>query len=294
ETSVQAINQGNIFRFYQKPCPAEQLREGLRAGVRQFQLVTGERELLEKTLAGSLKVLIDAVSMNDPAALARDARLRGWVRMLRSLLADSQPWQIEIAATLHAIGKLAIPPEIFAKKAAGEVLSDYERSVIDRVPEFGRNLLINIPRMDKVAEIVRLQDRGFDGSGFPPDGPTGLDIPIGARVLRILKDLNEVCGTGPLTNASFALLERHKSRYDPNLYMNVKAIILDKNATAIQYIIEIPLSALSIGQVLQTDLCLTNGHLILAANTRISEIHLERLHVLRKLCTFIEPVRVST
>ncbi|MBF0130156.1 MAG: response regulator, partial [Alphaproteobacteria bacterium] len=134
ETSIQAINRGNILRFYLKPCPAEQLREGLRAGVHQYHLVTAEWDLLERTLTGSLRVLIDALSMNDPVAFAHTARMREWVRALGPALSLPKPWQIEIAATLHEIGRLAIPAEIIAKKASGEALSDLEQALIDRTP----------------------------------------------------------------------------------------------------------------------------------------------------------------
>ena len=68
QTAIAAINEGSILRFYTKPCPAEQLVAGLAAGVEQYRLVTAERDLFEKTLAGSIKVLADVVSMNDPTA----------------------------------------------------------------------------------------------------------------------------------------------------------------------------------------------------------------------------------
>ncbi|MBF0093165.1 MAG: response regulator [Alphaproteobacteria bacterium] len=294
ETSIQAINRGNILRFYLKPCPAEQLREGLRAGVHQYHLVTAERDLLERTLTGSLRVLIDALSMNDPVAFAHTARMREWVRALGPALSLPKPWQIEIAATLHEIGRLAIPAEIIAKKASGEALSDLEQALIDRTPEFGRNLLVNVPRLEKVAEIVLLQDRGFDGSGFPADGPTGEAIPAGARLLRILKDLSAACGNGPLTEAAFAMLERRRVQYDPRLLATVHVTLDAAFAALPQSEIEIPLAVLSVGQTLVNDLRLVNGHLILTADTCISEILLERLHALRRIYAFVEPIRVRT
>lgn len=37
ETSIKAINEGNILRFYVKPCPIETLREGLLVGVEHYR-----------------------------------------------------------------------------------------------------------------------------------------------------------------------------------------------------------------------------------------------------------------
>src|SRR5690349_3314098 len=58
-TAMEAVNQGNIFRFLNKPCTVDRLADALNAGVRQHQLITAERDLLENTLRGSIKVLTD-------------------------------------------------------------------------------------------------------------------------------------------------------------------------------------------------------------------------------------------
>lgn len=294
ESSIQAINRGNILRFYLKPCPAEQLREGLRAGVHQYRLIRAEKDLLERTLTGSLRALIDVLAMNDPVAFAHTARMRDWIKVLGPAIPLAKPWQIEIAVTLHPIGRLTIPVEILAKKNAGEALTDLERSILERSPEFARNLLANIPRLEKVAEIVALQDRGYDGTGHPADGPAGDDIPTGARVLKILKGLSEACGNGPLTEAAFTTMEHNKSQYDPRLLAAIHTVLDSAIALLPQSEIEIPLAVLSAGQTLVNDLRLANGHLILAANTRLSGVQLERIRVLRTIHVFAEPVRVRT
>ncbi len=48
-TAVDAINRGEIFRFLNKPCESDRLVAALEAGIRQYRLATGERELLEQT-----------------------------------------------------------------------------------------------------------------------------------------------------------------------------------------------------------------------------------------------------
>lgn len=51
-TAVDAVNHGRVFRFLAKPCEVEALAEALEAGVRQYQLVRAEKDLLEQTLSG--------------------------------------------------------------------------------------------------------------------------------------------------------------------------------------------------------------------------------------------------
>ena len=76
KTAVDAVNRGHIFRFLTKPCEIEALTQTLHAGLKQYGLVTAERELLEKTLQGSVKVLTEILSLLDPNSFSRAERLR--------------------------------------------------------------------------------------------------------------------------------------------------------------------------------------------------------------------------
>ena len=292
QTAIEAINQGAIFRFYTKPCPSEQLEAGLNAALEQYRLVTAERELLESTLTGSIKVLVDVVALNDPVAHALGTRLREWVRILTEEFRMPQRWKLEIAASLVSIGQVAIPPELTARKRQGEALSADEQSIFDQAPAAGRNLITHIPRLAGVAEIVYLQDRGFDGTGFPEDGPAGNDIPMDARLLKILKDLALATAGSELTKSAFADLEKRKSQYDPVLLSKVRTCLEALGRVAPSTSIEVPLATLRAGQQILSDIRLSNGHLILAANTQLSGAQIERLRNLRRIFQFIEPIKV--
>lgn len=293
QTAIEAINQGAIFRFYTKPCPTDQLEAGLNAGLEQYRLVTAERELLETTLTGSIKVLVDVVALNDPAAHALGTRLRDWVRILTEEFKMPQRWKLEIAASLVSIGQVAIPPDLVARKRKGEPLSAEEQSIFDQAPAAGRNLVAHIPRLAGVAEIVYLQDRGYDGTGFPEEGPAGNNIPPDARLLKILKDLALAMKVGSEVKAAFTELERRKAQYDPLLLGKVRTCLeaLGRQP-APEGFVEVPLASLRAGQQIMSDICLTNGHLILAADTQLSVAQVERLRNLRKIFSFIEPVKV--
>ncbi|MEO0036600.1 MAG: hypothetical protein RLZZ501_2623, partial [Pseudomonadota bacterium] len=217
QTAIDAINRGAILRFYTKPCPADTLREGIAAGIEQYRLVNAERDLLEKTLTGSLKLLVDVVALNDPGGHHLAQRLREWVRAIAVEMRMPSRWQLDVAATLINLGQVAVPPEVSARQRAGESLSEIERQILERAPETARTLLANIPRLEKVAEILYLQDRDFDGGGFPPDGPRGDAIPFDARLLHILKELALATEGGPLTAAAFTALDRQRGRFDPRL-----------------------------------------------------------------------------
>lgn len=62
DTAIKAINRGNIFRFFCKPCPPIELVNGINDGIAQFRLVTGEAEMLRQIQLTSraLKTLSEA------------------------------------------------------------------------------------------------------------------------------------------------------------------------------------------------------------------------------------------
>ncbi len=82
QTAMEAVNEGNIFRFLTKPCPPDKLAKALTAGIEQYRLVTAEKVLLETTLSGAIKVLTEVLSLTNPTAFGHASRVRRIVRKL--------------------------------------------------------------------------------------------------------------------------------------------------------------------------------------------------------------------
>ena len=98
ETAVRAVNQGKVFRFFSKPCTTEDLEVGLNAGIKQHDLITAEHELLQQTLSGSIKVLLDIVRLSDSTLVGNPVRLRDLARAVALELKVPMVWRIELAA----------------------------------------------------------------------------------------------------------------------------------------------------------------------------------------------------
>lgn len=91
QLAIDAVNEGNIFRFLTKPCPAEVLTKAIAAGLQQYRLLQAEKELLAQTLEGNAKILKDLFAERQQAELQR-CRL------------EEQLYQ---AQKMEAIGRLA-------------------------------------------------------------------------------------------------------------------------------------------------------------------------------------------
>ena len=82
EAAITAVNEGQIFRFLNKPCPSDKLIEAVDAAVEQNRLIHAERVLLEQTLHGSIKALTDILSIQNPMAFGRAMRAKAHVSQL--------------------------------------------------------------------------------------------------------------------------------------------------------------------------------------------------------------------
>ena len=283
QTAIDAINNGNIFRFLTKPCAPEVLEAGLEAAMEQHRLIVAERELLETTLVGSIKVMMDVLALAYPQGYSRATRIRQWVRKLNTSANMPHRWQLDIAAMLAPLGMLSVPDEVLMKVHLHMPLTDTEQWLVDRAPEMARDIIANVPRLNGVAQIVYLQNKGFDGSGPPENGPVGGDIPIDARLLKILNDLGETCKNMAPGIADFAVLEANPERYDLTLLRKVKATLIVPEETTKAAKRRLTTALLLPGMDLADDVINREGRLILAGLTPLSEQHIDRLRNLAKL-----------
>src|SRR5438309_980546 len=90
--------------------------------------------------------------------------------------------QIRIGATLHDLGKIAIPDHILHKTGT---LDEEDIAVLRTHPDEGFEVLKEQGVLSEAAKIVRSHHENYDGSGYPL-GLTGREIPVGARIARVV------------------------------------------------------------------------------------------------------------
>ena len=292
KTAVDAVNESGIFRFCNKPCPPEVMAETIESGLRHYRLITAERELLERTLAGSVKVLLDVLALVDPDSFGATARLRDWTRRMVAELKLAQGWEFDLAAMLSPVGGLTLPAEIKAKLAKGEALSAAEKEVLSQVPVTARDLIANIPRLGGVADYLYHQGKGFDGSGFPNDGVAGKELPLGARLLRLLVDLAAVSNGAMPDARAFVELEARKALYDPELLAAARRCLVGESEAAAEEPRAIKLAQLKPGDRLVSDITTVEGQLVLADGQEVSAVLIQKLRNLHKLRGIKEPILV--
>lgn len=292
EAAIAAVNEGNIFRFLTKPCETSYLIGVLTAAVEQYRLVMAERELLEGTLRGSLKMLSEVLSLLRPEIYGRISRIAPYVRPMSRLCADPFPWQTEVAAMLCLMGFIILPEAIISRVERGRSLSADDAVVYQQHAAVAARLVANIPRMSGVAKTIAYQEKNFDGSGFPVDAIRGKDIPVGARILRVLLDFDRLVSAGQAKAEAYKNIRQGGGLYDPDV---VAAFGEALGAEGRYVIVQLAVKSLRDKMILAEDILVTRGGQqikVLSKGYELSGVALEHIAKLARYDSITDPVKV--
>jgi FixJ family two-component response regulator len=288
ESAVQAVNEGHIFRFLTKPCSSEQMIDAVNAGVRQYQLLVSERDLLERTLRESIRVLSEVLSLVHPEAFSRTHRVAAFVgKVVRSMGLDD-PWEFEVAALLSQLGCISVPSETVLKAYSGESLSGPEKTLFDRHPAVAAELLTRIPRLESVAAMIKGQRQDpADSPACDPTTPQGRRL-FGARLLRIALGLDVLLSSGMDFNRALSELAQVR-RYDPKLLESLRPFKMEVGGTVLR---NLAVREIRPGMILDQNLHARNGVLLATKGWEITPALIQRLRGFAETSGLDEPIRV--
>ena len=287
EAAIAAVNRGQIFRFLTKPCPPDVLLPTLETAAEQYRLVHAERELTEGTLRGAVQVLADVLSLANPAAFSAANNIRAIVSQLAERLELEDPWQFEVAALLSQLGGVALPEDVLARHRAGQDLNEDEIEAVSRIPSLGADLLDDIPRLEEVAEMVRLQREPVRDRWLAEPWPrTG----IGASLLRVATDLDALTAAGRGIGAATDELAQRRREYHPAVLEALLTDPLDEGGEEV--VRTVPVTGLRPGMVLDEDLSDADGTLLVSRGHAVSAPLLARIDRFRHLRGLPQRIRV--
>jgi response regulator RpfG family c-di-GMP phosphodiesterase len=291
QAAITAVNQGQIYRFLTKPCPPEVLLEEIGSAVELNRLVQAEKELLRSTLRGTVEALIATLSLAQPLAFARAVRVTQVVTDLAGYLEIEEPWEVEVTAMLAQLGSVTLPTTVLEKLHNGRPLDEDEREMELRVRDISRDLVAAIPRLEAVAEAIGWQGARFDGRGAAAGVPTGTDLPLAARILRVAADFEAGRAQRPAVADTINLMRAEPGPYDP--------VVLDAlvRAHEVEEVlappIELAIGDLEEGMVIFDDVMTSDGVLLIGHGSVVTESLILRLENFGRQGRISGPVRVT-
>jgi CheY-like chemotaxis protein len=270
ETAINAINEGSIFRFLNKPATKEIMAKTLTAALVQYRLVTAEKQLLEQTLSGALQVLTEVLSLVNPAAFSRAGRARRYIHHVVTSMKLGNPWQYEVAAMLSQLGCVTLAPETIDAVYKGDTLSPEEQAQYDSHPKVAYQLLSKIPRLEPIAWMIRHQNRPVlqsENAELP-------DIRKGAEVLRLVLEYEQATHQGASRTEAAHTLARQDTEMGPEFFAALVA--LDPNAEEGQ-VKRCSIDELYAGMIIQQDVQTNGGSLLVSTGQEVTPTVISKL-----------------
>jgi HD domain len=155
---------------------------------------------LQRAYRGTVMLLADVVEFDDQYTADHSRSVVELVHATADELGfeRSRRQELEFAALLHDVGKIAIPKEILHKPAA---LTDSEFEVMKTHTIEGQFMLDRVGGLlGRVGEIVRSCHERWDGTGYP-DALRGEEIPLESRIVFAADAFNAMTTNRPYRNA---------------------------------------------------------------------------------------------
>lgn len=268
------------------------LEEKVRARTAELeqlmQMLETSHAALKKGYSATIRIFSHLIEARDPASSGHGQRVAEIAEAVaRALgLPEAEVQDVVFAAQLHDLGKIALPDALLHK--AYHLLNPDERAQVARHPVVGQTLLMALEPLAEASRLIRAHHERYDGAGYP-DRLAGEAIPLGARILAVAEDYDEL-KMGLLTperlsasQAADFIREGRARRYDPQV---VEAFLAwwqkrpaDAKASGERRYWP---GRLKPGMRLARDLVTHNGILLLPRGTELAASHLERLRSLER------------
>lgn len=173
---------------------------------------------LERALEGTIEAVASTIEIRDPYTAGHQRRVADIaVAIGRELgLDENRIKGLQVAGTIHDIGKIAVPAEILARPGR---IGPLEMDIIRLHAADGCNILSGVEFPWPVADMVRHHHERMDGTGYP-DGLKGDEIILEARILAVADVVEAIASDRPYRaalglGAALGEIEAHRgTRFD--------------------------------------------------------------------------------
>ena len=158
-----------------------------------------DRQAVETSYISTMASLMETVEAKDSYTRGHTERVTEFALDLarRAGVTGQSLQDIEWAAALHDIGKIALPDSILLKPGG---LTAEEYTAVKDHPIRADRILQHLKYLNAARMIIRGHHESYDGKGYP-DGLTGEESPLGARILAIADSYDAMTSTRPYREA---------------------------------------------------------------------------------------------
>jgi DNA-binding response OmpR family regulator len=278
---LNAFRAGGVD-YITKPFQVEEVRARVETHLELYRARQVERELLEKTLNGAVKALSDLAHLTSPTLTERSGALRSIVFQMASQLRLPDLWQFELAAMLCLIGCITLPPDAFEHAYVGDNASPEELQIYRAHPGVGFQLLARIPRLENVAEMIRLQQMES------PDWAASGTAERGSCMLKTAQELDRRTLRGIPFQSACDQLRSAPATYPTTLLDSLR----DYSPSRVHFEIKrLAAQQLLPGMILEDDVVTEDGMTVISKGTTLSVTLVERVRNFARTRGLRDPIQ---
>jgi response regulator RpfG family c-di-GMP phosphodiesterase len=283
QDKVNAFRTGGVD-YITKPFQLEEVRARVETHLELHRARQRERDLLERTLNGSVKALSDLAHLTSPTLTERSGALRSMVVHMAAQMRLPDAWQYELAATLCLIGCITLPTDAFEHAYAGSNPSAEEEKMYRSHPEVGCQLLSRIPRLENVAEMIRLQQ--VETAHWASNDVAER----GARMLKTAQELDRRTLRGVAFQTACDQLRAASAKY-PTAFLDA---LKDYSPSRVHFEVKrLEAHQLMPGMILEDDVVTEEGSLtVISKGTTLTVTLIERVRNFSRTRGIREPIQV--
>lgn len=287
ETAADAVNKGQVFRFLTKPCPTAVMAPALALALRHHKLIMAEKELLNETLKGAVGVMAELLTLANATAFSIGPRIKSMVLKLAGEMDLSPLWQYEVSACMSQLGCITLPSEILRKVHSGEELTAEEWETYQKHPLTAARMINQIPRLEKVTEIIMYQLTEFQAYSDEIED----DVALGGQILKVAIDYDILRQQDLKHDEALEKMRRRKGVYNPDLLDCMARLKPSERKIEVK---NVRFKNVIAGMVADEDVVAKNGTLLIPKDQKITWSIIESLKNFVQHVGIEEPIRVRT
>jgi putative two-component system response regulator len=233
-TAIECLKQG-AYDYITKPFNLDEVvlsieraleRRRLEQENRDYQLhleqkVSQQAQKIRAAFLNAITALVYALEAKDNYTSGHSQRVADISVAIAAELGLSKPEieKIRLAGLIHDIGKIGVREAVLNKP--GKVSPKEYRHILSH-SDIGAHILTPIVEDDAILKVVRHHHERYDGTGYP-DGLSGEEIPLAARILAVADSYDAIISGRPYRRpesipTACDEIKRHKgSQFDPKV-----------------------------------------------------------------------------
>lgn len=212
---IFAAKAKGVDDYITKPVTRQELLAAVEARLQRTD------ELMLIQLKSVLRVLANGIEARDPYTLNHVEAVNAYAQAIATELGwEEQDLEaLEFGAILHDIGKIGVPEKVLIKTGP---LDPDEWDEMRKHPIYGAHMIRGNPYLEDALPLILHHHERWDGRGYP-DGLSGEDIPLGARLLAVADTFHAMTSDRPYRVAIPAeksyeeILAQSGRQFDPRM-----------------------------------------------------------------------------